>query len=130
MIWLLRTYLHFFRAIHIGYTDKRTVSLMSVNVLLLSLATVVYMWAEGWSLLDALYFSVITEATIGFGDLVPQTRFGKIFTIAYVNIGVGIFVLTVGSLAEAILRAMRDLHEPDNREADQNSSDQNSTDQN
>ncbi|MBR2758770.1 MAG: two pore domain potassium channel family protein [Exiguobacterium sp.] len=42
--------------------------------------------------LDALYFSVISLSTIGYGDFAPQTNIGKIFTIGYVLTGGGIMV--------------------------------------
>ena len=47
---------------------------------------------EGWSYLDALYFCVISLATVGYGDLTPQTDMGKLFTIVYVINGVVILL--------------------------------------
>jgi len=58
----------------------------------------VYHWLEGWSLLDALYFSVITLATVGYGDLVPTTPIAKLFTIFYVINGVSILVALLDRL--------------------------------
>jgi voltage-gated potassium channel len=49
-----------------------------------------YHYIEGWSYLDALYFSVITATTVGYGDLVPVTPLGKIFTIIYAFLIIGI----------------------------------------
>jgi Ca2+-binding EF-hand superfamily protein len=36
---------------------------------------------EGWNILDSIYFSFITATTIGLGDIVPVTKFGRIFAI-------------------------------------------------
>ncbi len=58
----------------------------------LIIGTVFYHLIEKWSWLDSLYFSVITLATVGYGDFAPKTPAGKIFTIFYVFIGVGIFI--------------------------------------
>ena len=52
--------------------------------------TVAYAAIEGWGPIDALYFSVVTLATVGFGDLHPTTDFGKLFTVGYIVFGVGI----------------------------------------
>jgi hypothetical protein len=57
---------------------------------MLALGTVVYTVLEGWTPLDALYFSVVTLATVGFGDLTPTTDPAKLFTIGYIITGIGI----------------------------------------
>lgn len=57
-------------------------------LLTLLLGTLVYSWLEGWSYLDSLYFSVISLATIGYGDFVPTTDFSRAFTIIYVINGI------------------------------------------
>lgn len=48
--------------------------------------------AQGWSYFDAFYFTVITTATIGFGDLVPHTVEGKILTMGYAIFYVPLFL--------------------------------------
>jgi voltage-gated potassium channel len=64
--------------------------LLALVVLILATGTVVYHLVEKFSWVDAYYFSVITLATVGYGDLTPHTTFGKIFTTFYVLSGVGI----------------------------------------
>ena len=61
----------------------------------------VYMIVEGWGLLDAAYFCVVSLATVGYGDLAPETAIGKLFTIVYLLAGVGLFVMVVSRLASA-----------------------------
>jgi hypothetical protein len=60
---------------------------------LLGAGTLVYSVLEGWSPLDALYFCVVTLATVGYGDLHPVTDLGKAFTILYILTGVGVLVV-------------------------------------
>tara|TARA_Y100000310_G_scaffold253795_1_gene260760 strand:- start:16 stop:405 length:390 start_codon:yes stop_codon:yes gene_type:complete len=48
-----------------------------------------YHQIEGWRYVDSLYFTVITVTTIGYGDLTPVTDQGKIFTIFYSFLGIG-----------------------------------------
>jgi voltage-gated potassium channel len=65
-------------------------------VLLIGLGTVVYHFTEHWSWLDAYYFSVVTLATVGYGDLVPHTAFAKLFTTIYIFAGVGVITSFFG----------------------------------
>ena len=72
--------------------------------------TLVFRWLEGWSVIDSAYFSVITLATVGFGDLHPTTDAAKIFTIFYVLFGLGILAAFITELTKqhaATLAGMR-----------------------
>lgn len=71
-----------------------------VFFLLVLFGTVFYHYAENWSIVDAMYFSVITMATVGFGDLYPTTELSKIFTMVYVLVGVGFFLYLFSSITE------------------------------
>lgn len=75
---------------------SRSIFLWAAGALLVGM--LVYHWLEGWSWLDALYFSVVTLATVGYGDLVPTTPIAKLFTIFYVINGVSILVALLDRL--------------------------------
>lgn len=64
--------------------------LLAATALTLGIGTVFYHIVEKFSWLDAYYFSVVTLATVGYGDLTPHTDIGKLFTTFYIFIGVGI----------------------------------------
>lgn len=51
--------------------------------LILFSGTVFYKTVEGWSWVDALYFSAMTLATVGVSDLAPQSVVGRLFTVLY-----------------------------------------------
>mmetsp|Transcript_60712 Transcript_60712/g.188569 ORF Transcript_60712/g.188569 Transcript_60712/m.188569 type:complete len:398 (+) Transcript_60712:123-1316(+) len=54
---------------------------------------------EPWTLVDSLYFSMVTMSTVGFGDFAPSTAASKVFTCIYILIGVT-FVFT--QISEAL----------------------------
>ena len=62
--------------------------------------TVFYHAAEGWGWIDSLYFSVITLATVGYGDFTPKTLGGKVFTIGYLAAGVTILANFIQAVAQ------------------------------
>lgn len=102
---------HAFKAIFGGFgmafampTVQRLAALL---LAILALATLFYHWVEGWRLIDSVYFSVVTLATVGYGDLAPQTDLGKVFTIFLILGGIGLFVATASAIAEAMVDRAR-----------------------
>ena len=69
--------------------------------------TIFYSLQEGWSLVDALYFSVTTLTTVGLGDLAPTTTIGKLFTIVYIFSGLGLLAGFINTIATETLSRRR-----------------------
>lgn len=63
---------------------------------------------EGWA--DAVYFTVVTYSTLGYGDILPRTPNAKLFTITMVVIGLSSFVtaltVLVGPLIEQRMKGV------------------------
>jgi len=87
-----------------SFRDPQFRALLVLYGVLLLVGTVFYVRTEGWSVLDALYFCVVTLATVGYGDFAPQTSIGKVFTIVYILIGAGVFVVLAAELAVGVIR--------------------------
>ena len=81
--------MHYFSFILSFLKDKEYQKLLAFSAVILTMGTFAYHYLEGWSWLDAFYFSMITLTTIGYGDFSPQTTGGKWFTIFYILIGLG-----------------------------------------
>jgi len=62
--------------------------------------TLGYMLIEGWGLLDSVYMTVITVATVGFREVRTLSDGGRWFTILLVFAGVGGIAFSIGALAE------------------------------
>lgn len=54
---------------------------IGILLLVLLIGVLGYIFIEGWSLLDAVYMTVITVATVGFSEVNGLSPEGKVFTI-------------------------------------------------
>lgn len=57
---------------------------------LLAIGTLGYMIIEGWRAFDALYMTVITLATVGYGEIHPLSTPGRVYTIGLILLGLGV----------------------------------------
>lgn len=81
-----------------------TVATVVVPLLLLTLTgTLSYRALEGWTLLEALYATIITITTVGYGDITPQTPGGRIFSIFFTLGAIGIASYAVSTLAATVI---------------------------
>ncbi|MBI2652838.1 two pore domain potassium channel family protein [Candidatus Woesearchaeota archaeon] len=84
---------------------RRLLYVFIVILLVLFGGATFYYLVEGWRYLDALYFSAYTMTTVGYGDFVPKTDAGKIFTIFYVFVGVAIALYGLSLMASHFVEA-------------------------
>ena len=90
----------FFRGLWNGMKDKDFRNLFLWLLAIILLGSWFYTRFEHWTFLDSVYFSITTLATVGYGDFSPQTAAGKIFTIFYIIIGIGMLYGFIVLLAE------------------------------
>ncbi|MGB9133195.1 MAG: potassium channel family protein [Methanosarcina sp.] len=103
MIPFLISIIAFLRVLIKMLEDQKFRSLLYIAAMTLTMGTFFYHKVEGWSWLDSLYFSVITLTTVGYGDFTPQTDIGKIFTIIYIFVGLGILIGFVTPIGEYLV---------------------------
>ncbi len=99
MLSFLLTLKRMLRACLRAWKDKEFQVLFVLTILTLISGTIFYSTVEGLRPIDALYFSVVTLTTVGDGNFSPQTDFGKIFTILYIFIGIGLVFGFIHKLA-------------------------------
>jgi voltage-gated potassium channel len=100
----LRALRDLLRAVASVVRDPETRALPVVTGLLILSGTTFYWRTEGWTVVQAFYFSCITLTTIGYGDFTPTTAGTQIFTVVYVFIGIGLLVALLTSLAQAYIK--------------------------
>jgi voltage-gated potassium channel len=76
-------------------------------VLLLACAIAVAI-AEGMSFGDSMYFVLITATTVGYGDIVPTTMWGRVASLAAGVLGLLVFGLIVAINTRAVREMVRD----------------------
>ncbi|XP_024382787.1 two-pore potassium channel 5 [Physcomitrium patens] len=79
-------------------------------IIYLALGVTIYAWKndefsgiESFSVVDALYFCVVTMCTIGYGDIVPVTPFAKLFSCVFVLIGFGFIDTLLSGMVTYVL---------------------------
>jgi voltage-gated potassium channel len=70
---------------------KRLITGIALILLLYVIAVPFYIYVEGFSLVEAVYFVTVTITTVGYGDITPKTTAGRLFTVALLLSGVSIF---------------------------------------
>eukprot|EP00468_Gymnochlora_sp_CCMP2014_P003480 CAMPEP_0167749550 /NCGR_PEP_ID=MMETSP0110_2-20121227/5470_1 /TAXON_ID=629695 /ORGANISM="Gymnochlora sp., Strain CCMP2014" /LENGTH=282 /DNA_ID=CAMNT_0007634717 /DNA_START=108 /DNA_END=956 /DNA_ORIENTATION=- len=58
---------------------------------------------EGWTILDSVYFGLMTATTVGYGDRVPTSNGAKVFVSFYALIGVAFAASALGVLFDAFM---------------------------
>jgi len=91
------------RALSIVWSDTEFRHILFLVIALIFVGVLFYSSVEGWSIVDSLYFSVVTLATVGYGDLSPHTTLGKLFTVVYILIGIGLFVAVAYGIGQGLI---------------------------
>jgi voltage-gated potassium channel len=72
-------------------------------MILIVIGALGYMWLEGWGLHDALFMTVITLSTVGYGEVRPLTQAGEVFTMLLIFGGVGVLAYSFSTVTDYIV---------------------------
>ncbi|TAJ14121.1 potassium channel protein [Marinilabiliaceae bacterium JC017] len=72
----------------------------------ITIGSVGFILFEGYRLLDAVYMTVITMATVGFGEVVPLSDVGKLFTIFLIIFSLGIFGYVITQVTRIVFEGV------------------------
>ena len=104
MISFALTVFRLLKAIVRSWENPKFKAGFALAIAILLSGTVFYRTVEGWSWTDSIYFASTTISTVGAGELSPETDLGKVFTVIYIFVGVGVFILLFIQFARALLQ--------------------------
>ena len=71
---------------------------LQILIALFAVGMLFYTYVEDLTPLDAFYLTGSTLTTLGYGDIVPETPAGKIFTVIYSIAGIGTIFYISGNI--------------------------------
>ena len=84
--------------------SRNILQILWLLLLVICIGVLGYHFLEGWSFLDSLYMTVITLATVGYGETHPLTDTGRLFTIGLIISGMGIILYGLSELTEFVIQ--------------------------
>ncbi|HEV2884791.1 MAG TPA: potassium channel family protein, partial [Pyrinomonadaceae bacterium] len=85
--------------------NRRIIYAILAVAIAIALGTVGFAVIEGWSVFDSLYVAAQTVTTVGYGDLTPSTRNGRIFSIFFMLMAVGVVLYALTSTVQEIVQS-------------------------
>lgn len=67
-------------------------------VTLITISTIFFHYVEGWTYFESYYYTIVTIATVGYGDFVPKTTIGRFGATILIILGIGLFSTFVSLL--------------------------------
>lgn len=84
-------------------STKKLISILILLLLILIAGILGYHLIEGWSFFDSLYMTVITLATVGYSEIHPLSRGGRLFTILMIMGGMGIILYGISEFTKFLI---------------------------
>ena len=84
-------------------TLRRIFILAAILLALLLAGSLGFVLIEGWSFFDALYMTVTTLSTVGYGEIHPLSPLGRIYNMGLILAGMGVMLYIITSLARVVV---------------------------
>jgi len=84
---------------------RRRIWALAFFVTLVCISTLVFSYVEKRDLFDSFYWTVTVISTVGFGDITPHTRIGKLLFIIDAVSGINVYIYLITSWQASIVEA-------------------------
>ncbi|WP_245570131.1 potassium channel family protein [Halalkalibacillus halophilus] len=93
---------HFFNIIKTNGLDK----LIGISVILIFISSVPILYTESSieTYQEAVWWSIVTSTTVGYGDLSPETALGRMIAVTLMFFGIGLIGMVTGSIATYFIK--------------------------
>ena len=81
--------------------------ILYANIVLIAVSSAIMVFAEKMKFSEAIYWSIVTCTTVGYGDISPATSIGRIVAVILMIFGIGL----IGTLTGAITTYFTSLKE-------------------
>lgn len=108
MISMIAIFSRLFKGLRHAFQLSYFRGLLILCLLTLLSGTIFYSTQENLTVIDALYFCITTLSTVGHPTFAPVTTLGKVFTMAYITIGCGLFLTLIATLAYVLIKEQED----------------------
>ena len=104
MLSFVLTVKRFLEALVSAFKTPMFLSLFTTLFLIILSGTLFYTNKEGWGIVDAIYFCVVSLIPTGVNtNLSPVTNLGKVFTMLYLVVGTGVMFITLLTLGKTMI---------------------------
>ena len=104
MLSFILTVKRFIEALVKAFKTPMFLSLFTTLFLIILSGTLFYTNKEGWGVVDAIYFCVVSLIPTGVNtNLSPVTTLGKVFTMLYLVVGTGVMFITLLTLGKTMI---------------------------
>lgn len=79
---------------------KHLILSLLLTLFIIIVGTAGYILIEGWNILDSIYMTITTIATVGYGEVHKLSNAGRIFTIMLIFFGVGFCLYVAGVMVQ------------------------------
>lgn len=89
--------------------DRRGIYALLIIVLILTYGILGSVFIMGLNIYDSIYYTIITIATVGYGDIIPISPLQKIFSVTLALSGVGILAYIVTFIINSVTQNLYDI---------------------
>lgn len=85
-----------------------TIYLLAFTIVIILISSIIISNTENTTLSDALWWSIVTATTVGYGDISPVTTVGRITAVVLMMLGIGTIGMLTGSISTFFIKDSSD----------------------